>query len=267
MGFVSVCLRLAVQQSMQRPDALEVGATGMKAIARDVCVKQVAPHTWMYSFVHKLDDGTVYPANGIAFKHGKRVVLVDPGWDATQAKVIENWCRNTLGRVSAVIVTHFHADRSGGAPQFARRNIPVYASAETVRLVPSGVKAGVNWHAIDGLTAGKVVDRAGLKICYPGPGHTSDNIVVYVPGDQVMYGGCFLKSVTSATLGNIADAKLDAWPESIIRLCCNFPYRNVVIPGHGTISGDSINHTAILLKAHSIQNSSATKAGGHNRTP
>jgi metallo-beta-lactamase class B len=34
-----------------------------------------------------------------------------------------------------------------------------------------------------------------LQAYYPGAGHTRDNIVVWVPQDKVLFGGCLIKSL------------------------------------------------------------------------
>ena len=56
---------------------------------------------------------------------------------------------------------------------------------------------------------------------YPGPGHTTDNIVISFPG--VLYGGCLIKSMEAKDLGFTGDAKLDAWPEAVRRVSQRYP--------------------------------------------
>lgn len=47
---------------------------------------------------------------------------------------------------------------------------------------------------------------SSLEVFYPGPGHTPDNSVVYLPAHKLLYGGCFIKSKESVSLGNIEEA-------------------------------------------------------------
>jgi glyoxylase-like metal-dependent hydrolase (beta-lactamase superfamily II) len=82
-------------------------------------------------------------------------------------------------------------------------------------------------------------------VFYPGAGHTIDNVVAWVPSDGVLFAGCLVKSITAPDLGNVADADLGAYPATIRRLADTYRPRHV-IPGHGTIAGDSIAHTSAL---------------------
>jgi metallo-beta-lactamase class B len=88
---------------------------------------------------------------------------------------------------------------------------------------------------------------ADCELFFPGAGHTRDNIVAWFPHQQVLFGGCFLKSVTSLDLGNVADAVVADWSTSVRRVRARYPSRRIAIPGHGTISGDPVGHTLALL--------------------
>lgn len=47
-----------------------------------------------------------------------------------------------------------------------------------------------------------------IHILFPGSGHTEDSVCVYLPKQTVLFGGCSVKALSNATLGNIADADL-----------------------------------------------------------
>ena len=85
-------------------------------------------------------------------------------------------------------------------------------------------------------------DYAGFELFYPGAGHARDNIVVWFPQQKVLFGGCFIKSVTATNLVNIADAVLSEWTPAIKRLQKKYKNIRTVVPGHGTIQGDSLAH-------------------------
>jgi glyoxylase-like metal-dependent hydrolase (beta-lactamase superfamily II) len=85
------------------------------------------------------------------------------------------------------------------------------------------------------------------ELFFPGAGHTYDNIVVWLPKEQILFGGCFLKSVTSPDLGNVADASVPDWADSLGRARRQYPAARIVVPGHGTISGDPFAKTLALL--------------------
>jgi metallo-beta-lactamase class B len=73
-------------------------------------------------------------------------------------------------------------------------------------------------------------------------------MVVWFPVRKVLFGGCFIKSTESADLGNVADASLSQWPESIKKVQQRFPDLQYVVPGHqGWSSTNALEHTLNLL--------------------
>jgi glyoxylase-like metal-dependent hydrolase (beta-lactamase superfamily II) len=94
-----------------------------------------------------------------------------------------------------------------------------------------------------------------IEVFYPGPGHTQDNIVIWLAKTQTLFGGCFVKSLGSKTLGNTDDASIEDWPQSIKKVQDKYPYIKTIVPGHGKVGGKRLlNHTeqlALSVKTHS----------------
>jgi menaquinone-dependent protoporphyrinogen IX oxidase len=83
---------------------------------------------------------------------------------------------------------------------------------------------------------------------YLGAGHSTDNIVAWIPSEQILFGGCMVKDLNSKELGNLSDAKTEEWPETIQKVIAKFPDVKTIIPGHGRIGGvELLNHTKELL--------------------
>ncbi|MFZ2955664.1 MAG: MBL fold metallo-hydrolase [Candidatus Ozemobacteraceae bacterium] len=83
---------------------------------------------------------------------------------------------------------------------------------------------------------------------YVGPGHTTDNIVVWFPRDKVLFGGCMLKCADAKDLGYIGESNLSEWGNSLRRLQEKVRGVEHVIPGHGDVGGTKlILHTEELL--------------------
>ena len=91
-----------------------------------------------------------------------------------------------------------------------------------------------------------------LEVFYGGPGHTLDNIVVYVPSARVLYTGCLVRPGESGSLGNTNDADIDKWAESVARVRDRYQGRvDVVVPSHGPPGGpELLDHTIELVEAH-----------------
>nr|MBP7613653.1 hypothetical protein [Paludibacter sp.] len=67
---------------------------------------------------------------------------------------------------------------------------------------------------------------------YPGEGHTRDNIVSYIPATKVLFGGCIIKALGSGK-GNLAEANVTTWAQSVRNVKQKFPNAVIIIPGHG----------------------------------
>jgi metallo-beta-lactamase class B len=99
---------------------------------------------------------------------------------------------------------------------------------------------------------GRFADPRGFEALYPGPGHTSDNIVLRFPRG-VVYGGCLIKSLEAKDLGFTGDANLASWPAAIRRVAAQYGANTdgqlTIVPGHGAVdsTGAAFQHTLDLL--------------------
>ena len=50
-----------------------------------------------------------------------------------------------------------------------------------------------------------------------GEGNTQDNIVSYIPEDQLLFGGCLVKSL-KADLGNLGESNIQEWPHALRKI-------------------------------------------------
>ena len=83
------------------------------------------------------------------------------------------------------------------------------------------------------------VGNEKVHIEYLGEGHTRDNVVCYVPSDQVLFGGCLVKGV-GASKGNLEDANVEAWPRTVANVKDTFPDAKIIVPGHGAPGGQGL---------------------------
>ncbi len=215
----------------------------MRRVAQNAWLERVSPHVWIYTTTHVLDGVGYYPANGAIVVDGDRALLIDTGWnDGAAHTILDAWDRYGKIPITRAIATHFHYDRTGGIGAVSKRGIPVFGNPLTIGLaLDANLPVPRPLHRLE-----KQKLRIGsVEIFYPGAGHTIDNIVAWVPSDRVLFGGCLVKATTAPDLGNTEDADLRAYPRTIRRLMRTYrPLR--VIPGHGTIAGDSLGHTLAL---------------------
>ncbi len=225
------------------PQDLELAMPTMRRVAQNAWLGRVSPKVWIHTTTHVLNGVGYYPANGAIVVDGDRALLIDTGWNDGDANtILDAWDRYGKIPITRAIATHFHYDRTGGISAVSKRGIPVFGNPLTIGLaLDAGLPVPRPLHRLE-----KQKLRMGsVEISYPGAGHTIDNIVAWVPGDNVLFGGCLVKATTAPDLGNTEDADVSVYPTTMRRVMQTYNALHV-IPGHGTIAGDSLEHTLAL---------------------
>ena len=193
-------------------------------------------------------------SNGLVIETNDGVVLIDTGWDTPDdtdnTRQLLRFIADSLRQpVRLCIVTHAHDDRVGGIAELRRAGVRVISTPQTAL---NAVKAG--YESPEGiLPADTTLTIGQVPICcyFPGEGHTRDNIVVWLPTHRILHGGCFLKSVATFGMGNLADANMNEWANSVRRVMTRFGDARVVVPGHETVSDSrALAHTLRLLEKY-----------------
>lgn len=219
--------------------------------APEIALTPLEPGAWVVTQFRP------WPANALLVESsGGELVLVDTLYTPAAMRELFAWIERKLpGRRLLAINTHFHSDRAGGNAFLKEKKIPIYASDATIKLMRTRGRAVMEGVAnaigdveqraaflaapiapADGvfsLERGLKLTVGGdaLEVSFPGPGHSSDNLVVWFPGRKILFGGCLV--VSTGRLGNTSDADVKAWARSASALSA-YPAR-WVIPGHGSI--------------------------------
>ncbi|WP_137937883.1 subclass B1 metallo-beta-lactamase [Chitinivorax sp. B] len=212
------------------------------ALSEDVRVTPMMPTVWRH-ITDEIMDGERIPANGLIVQTGKGVVLVDTGWNNDQTVLLLNWIKQTLKQpVIAAVVSHSHNDRMGGIDTLLQQNIPVYAHAKTADI------ARTKGLSIPTRVFQDTVDvTPDIQLFYPGAGHAPDNIVVWLPKQGLLFGGCLIKAGNATTYNPVSDSDINAWPVSMRRIKARYPKAKWVIPGHGEVGdGKLVDHSIAL---------------------
>lgn len=209
-------------------------------------IKQIAKNVFLHTSYKKLPDYGYYPSNGLVVVNGKDAYIIDTPWPVQDIKTLVTWINDSGYSLKASISTHFHDDRVSGIPYLNRISVKTYASALTNRILES---KGLEKAATGFEGRGFWLLEGVIYAYYPGPGHTEDNIVVWLPDAGILYGGCLIRSMSSKTPGNIEDASMDEWTGSIRDVMAKFPDAGMVIPGHGDPGGfELLAHTGELVQ-------------------
>lgn len=198
---------------------------------------------------HHLFSGNLFPSNSAYLVTNEGIVLFDTPWDETQFQpLLDSIQKRHNKKVVMCIATHFHDDSSAGLEYYTSKGIKTYTSKYTKEL---SIKNG-NSQAQYTFEKDTVFNVGGYRFetFYPGEGHSPDNIVIWVEKDKFLFGGCFLKSLENNDLGNLEDANVDVWDESLIKLMKKYPKPKYIETGHfsGSKGWKSVKHTLKLVK-------------------
>jgi len=223
--------------------------SGLFAQKNQLDMRSLAPGCWVHTTYGKF-KGSYFPSNGLIVEQGDRVWIVDTGWGIQSTRKLLKWIKKNLHKpVALVIITHAHDDRAGGISVFQKQHIPVYMTAQTAELLQKQHYSTTPYQVLAGKNGIISSDDFNCQWLFPGAGHAPDNIVVYFPQKQVLFGGCFVKSTEAQNLGNVADANVVQWPASIHLVQSAYPDARLVVPGHQAWGGpELLEHTLKLLE-------------------
>ncbi|MDX1908459.1 MAG: BlaB/IND/MUS family subclass B1 metallo-beta-lactamase [Bacteroidia bacterium] len=204
----------------------------------------------MYVFTTwQLTGGSRFPANGLYVLTDSGAVLLDTPWDPTQFQPLLDSIRVRHGqRVVLCLATHAHDDRTGGLAYYAQQGISTYTSrmTDSISQVQGDPRATRTFRQDTIFQVGQY----SFDVYYGGPGHSPDNVVVWIPQTRLLYGGCLIKSTEATHLGNLADANVSAWPATLRHIRQRWGAPRYVIPGHQDWTDPhSPQHTLKLLRA------------------
>lgn len=237
----------ADQSQVAESDSAETALTEW-TITPDLMVEEVAEGVWLHTTWTTVEPWGRILSNGLIVRDGSDAVLIDTAWGIEPTAALIDWIEETLElRVSGALITHFHDDRMGGGPVLAERGIPFYGSELTLELSSADTLPAPE--LLPGVGSGEPLHWGPVEAYYPGPGHTRDNLVVWVPGAEVLFGGCAVRPGFSQGAGNTADADMAEWPESLRRVQGLYGHAVTVIPAHGAPGPASLlDHSIEVLE-------------------
>ncbi|MGV3525075.1 MAG: MBL fold metallo-hydrolase [Candidatus Sericytochromatia bacterium] len=243
----------------------EVGAR--VAISPELSYRELLPDTYVVT------DELFHQSNVLVARMDAETVLIASSpFENQGADQLMRWVRAQFGDVKIIAVnTHFHSDGTGGNAVYHEYGVETWASTQTRDLHTQRAEYYRHFEA-DGFPADSVQRERILKrsfapaqhtfapsegklfrfaqetaeVFYPGPAHSPDNVVVYLPQRKVLFGGCMIKLGDS--LGYLGDADVWAWVGAAAALK-RFDVTHL-IPGHGHVIGDAsgIEHTLELAR-------------------
>jgi metallo-beta-lactamase class B len=207
-------------------------------------IERFTTNTYIHISYLKYEGGRV-PCNGLIYINKGEVIVFDTPTDNQASTELINWIQATLKtKIKAVVVNHSHTDCLGGLLVFHQNKIPSYS----LKLTQQFAKKDKVTVPLNGFDNQLILTIGGAKIInrFFGEGHTRDNIVSYIPSEKIMFGGCLIKAM-KADKGNLADANVKAWPETVKKVKKAYPEVKFVVPGHGVPGGAELLDYTIQL--------------------
>lgn len=232
---ISLLVFIATPASAQNVKALEI--------------RQIEEGVYLHKSFKLVEGYGLVDSNGLIVLDDNQAYIIDTPWSEDDTKFLLSWITGGGYEVAASISTHFHEDRTAGIKLLNSKSIPTYTSELTKALLSREGKATPS-HYFKGneFTLGSGL----LELYYPGPGHTEDNIVVWLPKSQILFGGCLMRSHEWDTLGYVGDASIGSWGDSIKNIKSKNYAIQTIVPGHGKLgNSDMLDHTVDLVESAS----------------
>ena len=224
--------------------------TGKKPVTYEtetLKIKQLTPHTYQHITYLQTESFGKVACNGlIVANNGEAIIFDTPNTELESEELIQ-WVQSQLDcQIKGIVATHFHTDCLGGLKAFHNRNIPSYAYTKTIDLASKRDYPIPEHGFTDALELS--VGNEKVVLDYLGEGHTQDNSIGYFPREEVLFGGCLIKSI-GAGKGNLEDANTSEWSKTVSGLKTKYPKAKTIIPGHGNPGGtDLLDFTITLFR-------------------
>jgi metallo-beta-lactamase class B len=235
-----ICLLPVLAKSFQPGQKIKIND--------DIELIQIADGFFMHqTYVNSPEFGR-FSSNGLlVIKKGKAFMIDTPVTNETTKRIAEFLKDSMNVHIKLFTGGHFHVDCIGGMEYLKSSGVKTFLNKRTK------IKCIENNLPLPDTTFGEnyFFNFEGIPVeCrFVGGGHSSDNIIVCFPNQQILFGGCMVKSAIAPNLGNLQDAVVGEWKTSIQRIIGLYPSIKIVIPGHGDYGGiDLLYHTIELVE-------------------
>ncbi|WP_225771046.1 subclass B1 metallo-beta-lactamase [Inquilinus sp. Marseille-Q2685] len=219
--------------------------------------RELADGVWLHTSWKKLEQGWV-SSNGLAVIGPEEVLLIDTAWSPAQTvALLERLAEAAPNRPVNLVVTHAHDDRLSGLAAVHARGGWSLARDETVKAAEAA-GAGTIQRSWSGESTAITGGGRTVELFYPGPAHTRDNTVAFLPDSAVLFGGCVIRAAEQANLVTVPESDVCRWPQSVEAVIARYgKAARIVVPGHGE-PGDAglLSHTHQLAKAEAAKSCS-----------
>ncbi len=213
--------------------------------SEELIVHKLSENSFVHETFLQTNDWGKVSCNGFVYTSNSEAIIFDTPSNDQASKELIAFLRDSMKLdIKYIVPTHFHIDCLGGLEIFQKAGIKSISNKETQTLAEkSGYTTPVKTFKNEKKL---VIGGSDVLIKHYGEGHTVDNVIAYIPTEELVFGGCLVKRV-NAGKGNLEDANIDAWPNTIRSIKKDISKISVVIPGHGPWGGEELLDYTIEL--------------------
>ncbi len=193
-------------------------------------------HTYIHSSTMTQEPYGTFTCNGLLYIKENEALIADTPADLEASEQLLAWLEQQGIRTVAVLISHHHSDCLAGLPAFHSRSIPSFSHLLTPELALADSLTPPQHTFADSMVF--TLGKATIIAAFLGEAHARDNMVVYLPEEGVLFGGCMVKSLGSGK-GYLGAANLGQWSHTVAKVKKRFKPRTV-IPGHGKHGDDRL---------------------------
>ena len=217
----------------------------------EIQLQELTEGVWMHVSSYVYPHGKKLSSNGLVVKDGAELTLVDTAWGELKTVALIKAIKLEIDLpITRAIVTHAHSDRAAGVDVLESHGVTVFSHPLTQRItIEHGLPVPNN--TLDALAKrGTSIKLGKLTVFYPGPAHAMDNLMVWLPEEKILFGGCAVRAGISTSAGNTTHGDKASWIKVMHSVGKQYHNAKLVVPGHGEPGGvDLIEHTSDLVKS------------------
>lgn len=240
-GFITKQLNVSKDKYIKINDHLELS--------------RLSPNCFLYTAWANMGSWGRVGSNGVVVTNNGKAILIDSPTIESQTVELAWWFDKNLDvKFETFVPGHWHSDCVGGMSWLNRNGVKTIANKKTNQILTSKGLEKAKEEFADSLTIN--VDGLTVKLYYIGGGHSTDNIVAWIPAQKILFAGCMIKGINSTSIGNIEDsAPLDQWLQTIDVIAQKFSDAKIIVPGHGNVGGKELfEHTKEIVSRELSKN-------------
>ena len=216
-------------------------------VCSDIKLIAISKNVYIHVSMAELPKFGRFASNGMIYINQGKAFLFDTPVNDSLTKILVSWITDSMKvHIVGFVPNHWHNDCMGGLTYLKKAGITSYANQKTIDIAKSKGLPFPDKGFTDSLKMS--LGNKEITCYYFGAGHSTDNIVVWLPSEKVLFAGCMVKELNAKSLGNTEDADLEQWPKTIDKIITTFTKAQIVIPGHGLFGGQELlTYTKELL--------------------